>query len=123
MIRRPPRSTRTDTLFPYTTLFRSRPRGAPQDDIGPDMRVNLVIGEGRPPLIARRLEQGCGDRDRAEQAGVAPAAHPPHAAVGRAAPPENEPRHHRDDRSEDHRPAEPYPPTGKQAGGERGRKD
>src|SRR3546814_937461 len=71
MIRRPPRSTRTDTLFPYTTLFRSRPRGAPQDDIGPDMRVNLVIGEGRPPLIARRLEQGCGDRDREEQAGVA----------------------------------------------------
>src|SRR3546814_9704450 len=28
MIRRPPRSTRTDTLFPYTTLFRS----AQQDD-------------------------------------------------------------------------------------------
>src|SRR3546814_10217521 len=31
MIRRPPRSTRTDTLFPYTTLFRSngpRPLGA-----------------------------------------------------------------------------------------------
>src|SRR3546814_18457404 len=27
MIRRPPRSTRTDTLFPYTTLFRSRPVG------------------------------------------------------------------------------------------------
>src|SRR3546814_5271412 len=25
MIRRPPRSTRIDTLFPYTTLFRSRP--------------------------------------------------------------------------------------------------
>src|SRR3546814_4286134 len=25
MIPRPPRSTRTDTLFPYTTLFRSRP--------------------------------------------------------------------------------------------------
>src|SRR3546814_2291967 len=33
MIRRPPRSTRTDTLFPYTTLFRSRalrPSGGPQ---------------------------------------------------------------------------------------------
>src|SRR3546814_9294804 len=29
MIRRPPRSTRTDPLFPYTTLFRSR--GAPRD--------------------------------------------------------------------------------------------
>src|SRR3546814_13170064 len=27
MIRRPPRSTRTDTLFPYTTLFRSRLEG------------------------------------------------------------------------------------------------
>src|SRR3546814_16097409 len=30
MIRRPPRSTRTDTLFPYTTLFRSWAR--PDDD-------------------------------------------------------------------------------------------
>src|SRR3546814_15606662 len=28
MIRRPPRSTLTDTLFPYTTLCRSGPRGA-----------------------------------------------------------------------------------------------
>src|SRR3546814_7510872 len=32
MIRRPPRATRTDTLFPYTTLFRS-------------MRVAIIIGE------------------------------------------------------------------------------
>src|SRR3546814_15626631 len=32
MIRRPPRSTRTDTLFPYTTLFRSaRERAAGKD--------------------------------------------------------------------------------------------
>src|SRR3546814_11371907 len=30
MIRRPPRSTRTDTLFPYTTLFRSRSCGPQQ---------------------------------------------------------------------------------------------
>src|SRR3546814_21001652 len=29
MIRRPPRSTRTDTLFPYTTLFRSAATGRP----------------------------------------------------------------------------------------------
>src|SRR3546814_14350230 len=29
MIRRPPRSTRTDTLVPYTTLFRSQHRSAP----------------------------------------------------------------------------------------------
>src|SRR3546814_10370868 len=28
MMRRPPRSTRTDTLFPYTTLFRSRRAGS-----------------------------------------------------------------------------------------------
>src|SRR3546814_16006090 len=32
MIRRPPRSTRTDTLFPYTTLFRSAAEG---DVVGP----------------------------------------------------------------------------------------
>src|SRR3546814_1844945 len=31
MIRRPPRSTRTDTLFPYTTLFRSRGRARSQN--------------------------------------------------------------------------------------------
>src|SRR3546814_15701964 len=31
MIRRPPRSTRTDTLFPYTTLFRS-PEGERHED-------------------------------------------------------------------------------------------
>src|SRR3546814_8269388 len=29
MLRRPPRSTRTDTLFPYTTLFRSHPSSQP----------------------------------------------------------------------------------------------
>src|SRR3546814_4597059 len=32
MIRRPPRSTRTDTLFPYTTLFRSPGEGAAADE-------------------------------------------------------------------------------------------
>src|SRR3546814_2729759 len=32
MIRRPPRSTRTDTLFPYTTLFRSDPGTRACDD-------------------------------------------------------------------------------------------
>src|SRR3546814_5992009 len=35
MIRRPPRSTRTDTLFPYTTLFRSKNR---------QMFLPMVIG-------------------------------------------------------------------------------
>src|SRR3546814_14497873 len=40
MIRRPPRSTRTDTLFPYTTLFRSQ-RGTGIDIIG----LNLMTPE------------------------------------------------------------------------------
>src|SRR3546814_10485318 len=51
MIRRPPRSTRTDTLFPYTTLFRSLtpPR------IGEEPKK-----AGRSPLfrIARRCRDG-----------------------------------------------------------------
>src|SRR3546814_8655095 len=36
MIRRPPRSTRTDTLFPYTTLFRSEGEGGELDGGAPD---------------------------------------------------------------------------------------
>src|SRR3546814_6558314 len=36
MRRRPPRSTRTDTLFPYTTLFRSK------DDVGRKLRCHDV---------------------------------------------------------------------------------
>src|SRR3546814_2860061 len=44
MIRRPPRSTRTDTLFPYTTLFRSVPRAnllySPRDKI---LATSLLI--------------------------------------------------------------------------------
>src|SRR3546814_15833311 len=44
MIRRPPRSTRTDTLFPYTTLFRSRPSQArPADSCKSDSQL-LVAG-------------------------------------------------------------------------------
>src|SRR6056297_4321518 len=41
MIRRPPRSTRTDTLFPYTTLFRSpiaRSRRNPPPPVGSERR-------------------------------------------------------------------------------------
>src|SRR3546814_9085637 len=41
MIRRPPRSTRTDTLFPYTTLFRSVAALLRAAD--PDVQVELVI--------------------------------------------------------------------------------
>src|SRR3546814_11519926 len=38
MIRRPPRSTRTDTLFPYTTLFRSDGYGAYKHIEAPDRK-------------------------------------------------------------------------------------
>src|SRR3546814_2531999 len=39
MIRRPPRSTRTDTLFPYTTLFRSTKKG---DTGSPEVQVAVL---------------------------------------------------------------------------------
>src|SRR3546814_16554593 len=41
MIRRPPRSTRTDTLFPYTTLFRSLVRTRA---VRPGRAIEYVIG-------------------------------------------------------------------------------
>src|SRR3546814_11067530 len=50
MIRRPPRSTRTDTLFPYTTLFRSQVavQGVPQESevLLPDGQVQPQAGDG-----------------------------------------------------------------------------
>src|SRR3546814_5379136 len=49
MIRRPPRLTRTDTLFPYTTLFRS-PHPAPA--LGPHVRREGDRGGG--PGLRRR---------------------------------------------------------------------
>src|SRR3546814_2101592 len=42
MIRRPPRSTRTDTLFPYTTLFRSRLQRAREDGSRSDQIVAVA---------------------------------------------------------------------------------
>src|SRR3546814_4420273 len=47
MIRRPPRSTRTDTLFPYTTLFRSKGLGAPARLAAPAARHDPDLEEGR----------------------------------------------------------------------------
>src|SRR3546814_3064393 len=45
MIRRPPRSTRTDTLFPYTTLFRSvRLQGIP------DPERTMHVQRATPPI-------------------------------------------------------------------------
>src|SRR3546814_18490609 len=52
MIRRPPRSTRTDTLFPYTTLFRSMLQTV--------MNMAAMTGPNNEPVEA-------GDRDTAER--------------------------------------------------------
>src|SRR3546814_3590193 len=50
MIRRPPRSTRTDTLFPYTTLFRSQDQSGDAGPAGHDIAQqvgNKDPGQGR----------------------------------------------------------------------------
>src|SRR3546814_2409886 len=63
MIRRPPRSTRTDTLFPYTTLFRSaglagRPAAAGRRPPGlPLGRVAAALGDVRAGAVASRSEE------------------------------------------------------------------
>src|SRR3546814_1110265 len=63
MIRRPPRSTRTDTLFPYTTLFRSM--------LGMLERFDLkALGPNDPRswhLIAEAMCLAYADRDRSEE--------------------------------------------------------
>src|SRR3546814_9050564 len=43
MIRRPPRSTRTDTLFPYTTLFRSRCRARADGAASQSCSGNTIV--------------------------------------------------------------------------------
>src|SRR3546814_9376313 len=51
MIRRPPRSTRTDTLFPYTTLFRSQAGGTRFADID----LQLAAGRGRVIVFIEQI--------------------------------------------------------------------
>src|SRR3546814_14235946 len=70
MIRRPPRSTRTDTLLPYTTLFRSRPaasaiaaRERRRRGDRPGLRAAAArLGE---PAGAQERAAGCVDQQRA----------------------------------------------------------
>src|SRR3546814_5661072 len=52
MIRRPPRSTRTDTLFPYTTLFRSRYEPGLHQAM---KRATLTMGVGVGAFLAAIL--------------------------------------------------------------------
>src|SRR3546814_3828897 len=49
MIRRPPRSTRTDTLFPYTTLFRSVHRIV-VEGAGRLRRGHIITAPDQPPV-------------------------------------------------------------------------
>src|SRR3546814_19469789 len=72
MIRRPPRSTRTDTLFPYTTLFRSLRHPA---------RRGLQAPPGRPGQRPRHLLPPPRGAERPEGRRRLPAA----AAAGRQA--------------------------------------
>src|SRR3546814_10171973 len=58
MLRRPPGSTRTDTLFPYTTLFRSDG----EDNVGPVAKPAGLRGVNDE----RQIEQQDGDGDRHE---------------------------------------------------------
>src|SRR3546814_18276689 len=69
MIRRPPRSTRTDTLFPYTTLFRSFL----------DLLAELRIGE-RAARGLRGAAEHRGDEEHGEQ-DAAPDHHALHPGV------------------------------------------
>src|SRR3546814_4278125 len=68
MIRRPPRSTRTDTLFPYTTLFRSRPALCRAQRRGAGRRPARHLCAARP---ARRSRFDAGRGDRGAERGVA----------------------------------------------------
>src|SRR3546814_4255793 len=66
MIRRPPRSTRTDTLFPYTTLFRATLFILAQnlkiaaDAFGPDQARPVMLAHGGGQT--RHAWQACGRR-------------------------------------------------------------
>src|SRR3546814_15777765 len=67
MIRRPPRSTRTDTLLPYTTLFRSVVEivaGRDLDRARAEFGIGVLVGDDRNPAAgdrpAHRLAYQCG---------------------------------------------------------------
>src|SRR3546814_10515053 len=67
MIRRPPRSTRTDTLFPYTTLFRSQLVAL---RIDASIEHQFVIVEFDVDVVAAADDQSVQPGDRHVLAGV-----------------------------------------------------
>src|SRR3546814_5659731 len=73
MIRRPPRSTRTDTLFPYTTLFRSIfTAGFYSDLLGGLARINADgevsrVPKGLPILLVSGELDPVGEKSRSEE--------------------------------------------------------
>src|SRR3546814_11997743 len=67
MIRRPPRSTRTDTLFPYTTLFRS----VAGDAAGPRRRdPHAGLAAARAARVARARSGRSAAEDRSDRTDV-----------------------------------------------------
>src|SRR3546814_12313499 len=64
MIRRPPRSTRTDTLFPYTTLFRSSAFEPDGGRRGREMLLDDLARGARRKGIAATRKIGAGHRLR-----------------------------------------------------------
>src|SRR3546814_4417594 len=90
MIRLPPRSTRTDTLFPYTTLFRSAPQG------NRAARIEEIDG-----VIGGRVDQQREFVDHDARVGGLPGRHPlPGERL--IAPGDDLPRQRDDPRSEEH---------------------
>src|SRR3546814_7080535 len=69
MIRRPPRSTRTDTLFPYTTLFRSQMHLVSQSD-GPNSNApgrSSFLGQLNCAFLPRMAGQSTRSQPRSEE--------------------------------------------------------
>src|SRR3546814_9192926 len=64
MIRRPPRSTRTDTLFPYTTLFRSGGTDGRAEDRAVEKGGRLRAEQRRERMVGERRHQYAEDDRR-----------------------------------------------------------
>src|SRR3546814_11439162 len=102
MIRRPPRSTRTDTLFPYTTLFRSLRLGDPSLLVRLDRQrtftdkrmiklrnlvtlrqigIEIILAVEARPFVDLRLDRHAGTHRLADALAVR---HRAHSEIGRA---------------------------------------